>query len=62
MNIDMKGGAPAPLTDRKLSVFGSWDDGPYVVGVVSGESSSENFVAGGSALTGLVRRARNEHP
>ncbi|GAA3907274.1 trypsin-like serine peptidase [Microbacterium invictum] len=43
-------------------VFGFWDHGPYVVGVVSGESSSDNFVAGGSPLTGLVRRARTEHP
>ncbi|GEP48050.1 hypothetical protein MSA03_15580 [Microbacterium saccharophilum] len=43
-------------------VFGFWSDGPYVVGVTSGESSSNNFVAGGDRLTGLVRRARQEHP
>ncbi|MGA4507252.1 trypsin-like serine peptidase [Propionibacteriaceae bacterium G1746] len=43
-------------------VFGFWSDGPYVVGVTSGESSSNNFVAAGSSLTGLVRRARNDHP
>jgi len=43
-------------------VFGFWSDGPYVVGVTSGESSSNNFVAGGTRLTGLVRRARQDHP
>jgi len=43
-------------------VFGFWSDGPYVVGVTSGESSSNNFIAGGSRLTGLVRRARQENP
>lgn len=43
-------------------VFGFWSDGPYVVGVTSGESSSNNFIAGGERLTGLVRRARQEHP
>lgn len=43
-------------------VFGFWDDGPYAIGVVSGQSSSANFIAGGSPLTELVRRARNENP
>lgn len=43
-------------------VFGFWSDGPYVVGVTSGESSSNNFVAAGERLTGLVRRARQENP
>ena len=43
-------------------VFGFWSDGPYVVGVTSGESGSNNFVAGGERLTGLIRRARQNHP
>ena len=43
-------------------VFGFWTDGPYVVGVTSGESASNNFVAGGPRLVGLVRAARQDHP
>lgn len=39
-------------------MFGFWSDGPYVVAVVSAESSSENWCAGGSWLTNLVRHAR----
>lgn len=41
-------------------MFGFWDDGPYVVAVVSSEDSDENWCAGGSWLTNLVRHAR-EH-
>lgn len=43
-------------------VFGFFENGPYAVGTVSGQSSSANFVAGGSRLTELVRRARDENP
>ena len=43
-------------------VFGFWDNGPYVVGVVSGENESHNHISGGSLLTSLVSRARSEHP
>ncbi|MCA9066882.1 MAG: trypsin-like peptidase domain-containing protein [Planctomycetaceae bacterium] len=41
-------------------MFGFWADGPYVVAVVSSESRDENWCAGGSWLTNLVRHAR-EH-
>jgi len=43
-------------------IFGFWSDGPYAVGVVSGQASDFNYVAGGSMLPTLVRQARNEHP
>ncbi|EIM96001.1 hypothetical protein WQE_36325 [Paraburkholderia hospita] len=43
-------------------VFGFWDNGPYVVGVVSGEGSDYNYISGGSLLPSLIQRARNEHP
>jgi V8-like Glu-specific endopeptidase len=43
-------------------VFGFWAEGPYAVGVVSGEGSDYNYISGGSLLPSLVRRARNEHP
>lgn len=43
-------------------IFGFWDDGPYVVGVVSGENSSNNNISGGSLLTSIVSRARRENP
>ncbi len=42
-----------------------WSNGPYVVAVVSSQSSSgerENFCAGGSDLPRLVRRALDRHP
>ena len=43
-------------------VFGFWEKGPYVVGVVSGENSDFNNISGGSLLTSLVSRARSDHP
>jgi V8-like Glu-specific endopeptidase len=43
-------------------IFGFWADGPYVVGVVSGQGSDYNYISGGSLLPSLVNRARNEHP
>lgn len=53
-----KGQSGSPL-------FGFWDDGPYVVSVVSAHgtfflSGDENWCAGGSYLTKLVRHARQE--
>lgn len=42
-----------------------WSDGPYVVSVVSAQSSSgahENYCSGGGDLTRLVRRARELNP
>jgi V8-like Glu-specific endopeptidase len=43
-------------------VFGFWHDGPYAVGVVSGESSDYNYISGGSLLAALVNRARADNP
>jgi len=43
-------------------IFGFWSDGPYAVGVVSGQSPDFNWIAGGSMLPTLVRQAWNEHP
>ena len=43
-------------------VFGIWNDGPYVVGVVSGEGSDYNYISGGSLLDSLVSRARSDFP
>ena len=43
-------------------IFGFWSDGPYAVGVVSGQSPSFNYIAGGSMLPTLVRQARTDHP
>jgi V8-like Glu-specific endopeptidase len=43
-------------------VFGFWDDGPYVVGVVSGQGSDYNYISGGSLLPSLVSRARSDMP
>jgi V8-like Glu-specific endopeptidase len=43
-------------------VFGFWDDGPHVVGVVSGQGADYNYISGGSLLPSLVNQARNEHP
>lgn len=39
-------------------MFGFWSDGPYVVAVASSETPSENWCAGGSWLTNLVKHAR----
>jgi V8-like Glu-specific endopeptidase len=43
-------------------VFGFWDTGPYVVGVVSGQTAEHNYISGGSLLPSLVNRARSDHP
>jgi hypothetical protein len=43
-------------------IFGFWSDGPYAVGVVSGEGDDYNYISGGSLLASIVRRARNDHP
>ncbi len=41
-------------------MFAFWDDGPYVVAVVSGECPDVNWCAGGSWLTNLVRHAHDQ--
>jgi V8-like Glu-specific endopeptidase len=43
-------------------MFGFWDAGPYVVAVVSSQSSSENWCSGGDDMTRLVRHARTVDP
>ena len=43
-------------------IFGFWAEGPYAVGVVSGQASDFNYISGGSMLPTLVRQARDEHP
>jgi V8-like Glu-specific endopeptidase len=43
-------------------IFGFWNDGPHVVGVVSGQGPDYNYISGGSLLPSLINRARNEHP
>jgi V8-like Glu-specific endopeptidase len=43
-------------------IFGFWEDGPHVVGVVSGQGPDYNYISGGSLLPSLINRARNEHP
>ncbi|MFE3021825.1 hypothetical protein [Streptomyces sp. NPDC059256] len=45
-----------------MKPVGIWSDGPYVVGVVSAETSDYNWVAGGSNLTRLVHHARATLP
>jgi V8-like Glu-specific endopeptidase len=41
-------------------MFAFWNDGPYVVAVVSSEDSDENWCSGGSWLTNLVGHARDQ--
>lgn len=43
-------------------MFGFWSNGPYVVAVASSETSDENWCAGGSWLTSLVKHAINKDP
>jgi V8-like Glu-specific endopeptidase len=43
-------------------IFGFWSDGPFVVGVVSGEGDDYNYISGGSLLPRMVNRARAGHP
>jgi hypothetical protein len=37
-------------------IFGFWSDGPYAVGVVSGEGDDYNYISGGSLLASIVPR------
>ena len=39
-------------------LFGTWDDGPFVVGVHSGNDGSDNIAAGGPPMRDLVKWAR----
>lgn len=43
-------------------IFGFWGDGPRVVGVVSGQTSDNNYISGGSLLNSLVNKARSDFP
>ena len=43
-------------------MFAFWNDGPYVVYVVSSEDSDANWCSGGSWLTNLVRHGRQADP
>jgi V8-like Glu-specific endopeptidase len=43
-------------------IFAFWSDGPYVVGVVSGEGDDYNYISGGSLLPKMVNKARSGHP
>ena len=48
-------------------MFGTWNDGPYAVSVVSAvgqvwASGLENWCSGGNDLTRLVNQARAENP
>ena len=45
-------------------MFATWDDGPYVVAVMSSDDppENENWCAGGSDLPSLVQFARDNHP
>lgn len=43
-------------------MFAFWEEGPYVVAVVSSESSDTNWCSGGSWLTNLVRHAIAQDP
>ncbi len=40
---------------------GFWPDGPYALGVVWGQASDFNYIAGGSVLLTLVQQARSDH-
>ncbi len=45
-------------------MFGTWDDGPYTVAVMSSDDppENENWCAGGSDILRLVNFARSQHP
>lgn len=45
-------------------VYATWSPERYpsVVAVVSAESKTSNYFAGGSLMTGLISRARAEYP
>lgn len=43
-------------------VFGWWDAGPYVVGVVSAQGLGANWISGGSAMVSLVKTAKQLTP
>jgi V8-like Glu-specific endopeptidase len=71
--LDMETFTSLTHGDSGGPIFGFWSDGPYVVGVVSGEgtldpvvtdpfSRTGNWVAGGHEMPDLVNQARSEHP
>jgi V8-like Glu-specific endopeptidase len=71
--LDMETFVSLTHGDSGSSIFGMWQDAPYVVGVVSAEGSLDpvatdltvrtgNWVAGGSELPDLINQARGDYP
>lgn len=71
--LDIETFASTNHGDSGGPVFGYWNDGPYIVGVVSAEGSLDgvitdpstrtgNWIAGGSPMPDLVNQARSDHP
>ena len=71
--LDIETFASLTHGDSGGPIFGFWQDGPYVIGVVSAEGTlspvitdltnrTGNWVAGGHQMPDLVNKARSEHP
>lgn len=71
--LDIETFASLTHGDSGGPIFGFWDDGPYLVGVVSAEgtlapidtvwnSRTANWIAGGDPLSQLIAQLRNQFP
>ena len=43
-------------------VFGWWDNGPYIVGVVCGQGQGRNWISGGTSMVRLIQDALAQTP
>lgn len=72
--LDLETYADLTPGDSGGAIFGWWDDGPYIVGVVSAEGTLDpnidlptyprfaNWAGGGSPMVHVVNQARSEFP
>jgi V8-like Glu-specific endopeptidase len=60
--LDIEFAACVSPGDSGGPVFGWWDDGPHIVGVVSSSGSDGNWAAGGVQMVDLVITAQKDFP
>lgn len=63
-NMKAMSSVTADLTEAHSGgpVFGWWPEGPYVVGVVSGQGQGKNWISGGTSMVRLIQDAVAQTP
>ena len=63
-NMKAMSSITADLTEAHSGgpVFGWWDNGPYIVGVVCGQGQGRNWISGGTSMVRLIQDALAQTP